>query len=115
MRRGDIFTADLNLSRGSEQSGIRPVILIQRNNIERFTRTYLVVPLTSNVRRSQIPGTFIIPVGEGGLTQASVALCYQAVVLDQDRLIRKIGELSAPYLESLRKALIYTLNLEDIK
>lgn len=113
MKRGDIFTADLNPSRGSEQSGVRPVILIQRNNIERFTRTYLVVPLTSNLRRSEIPGTFVIPEGEGGLTQDSVALCYQTVVLDHTRLIRQIGELSPPYIEKLRKALIYTLNLED--
>ena len=47
MNRGEIFLANLNPSRGSEQAGIRPVIVIQRNTIGRFTRTALVVPLSS--------------------------------------------------------------------
>jgi mRNA interferase MazF len=113
MKRGDIFLANLNPSRGSEQAGIRPVVVVQRNTIGRFTRTTVVVPLTSNMRRAQIPGTVVIPSGEGGLTQDSVALCYQAVVLDQERFMRKIGELPKAYLETIRQALIYTLALED--
>jgi len=52
--RGDVFLADLNPSRGSEQAGIRPVIVVQRDNLERFTRTVVVVPLTSNMRRAQL-------------------------------------------------------------
>ena len=78
--RGDIYLADLNPSRGSEQAGIRPVIIIQHNNIDRFTSTVVVIPLTSNLRRAQIPGTMVIPAGQGGLNQESVALCYQIVV-----------------------------------
>ena len=113
MNRGEIFLANLNPSRGSEQSGIRPVIVIQRNTIGRFTRTALVIPLSSNLRRSNIPGTITIPAGEGGLTQDSVALCYQTVVLDQERFIRKLGNLSQPYLEMIRQALIYTMELES--
>ncbi len=53
--RGDIYLADLNPSRGSEQAGIRPVIIVQHNNIDRFTSTVVVIPLTSNLRRAQIP------------------------------------------------------------
>jgi mRNA interferase MazF len=113
MNRGDIFLANLNPSRGSEQAGIRPVVLVQRNTIGRFTRTVVVIPLTSNLRRAQIPGTVMIPAGQGGLTQDSVALCHQVVVLDNDRFIRKVGELPKPYLETLRQALIYTLALEN--
>jgi mRNA interferase MazF len=60
MNRGDSFLANLNPSRGSEQAGIRPVILVQRNTIGRFTRTVVVVLLTSNLRRAQIPGTVVI-------------------------------------------------------
>ena len=112
MKRGEIYLANLNPSRGSEQAGIRPVILIQRNSLERFTRTAIVVPLTSNRRRAQVPGTVEIPSGEGGLTQDSVALCYQMVVLDQERFGRKLGELSNPYLKLLGKAIAYTLELD---
>jgi mRNA interferase MazF len=113
MKRGDIFLANLNPSRGSEQAGIRPVILVQRNSLGQFTRTAIAVPLTSNIRRAQVPGTIMIPAGTGGLVQDSVALCYQAVVLDQDRFIRKVGELPQQYLDMLREALIYTLALEE--
>jgi mRNA interferase MazF len=115
MNRGEIFLANLNPSRGSEQSGIRPVIVIQRNTIGKFTRTALVVPLSSNTRRSNIPGTILIPAGESGLIQDSVALCYQTVVLDQERFIRKLGDLPQLHLEMLRQALIYTMELESLE
>ena len=112
MKRGELYSADLNPSRGSEQAGIRPVLLVQRNSLSRFTRTLVVVPLTTNLRRSQIPGTVILPAGEAGLTQDSVALCYQIVVLDQERLSRRLGILSEAYLRQVEAALKYSLQLE---
>jgi mRNA interferase MazF len=111
--RGDVYLADLNPSRGSEQAGIRPVIIIQRDTLDRFTTTVVVVPLTSNLRRAKIPGTIVIPLGEGGLTQESVVLCYQIVVIDRQRLMRKLGTLSPNYLFMLKEALKYTLELDD--
>ncbi len=109
--RGDIYLADLNPSRGSEQSGIRPVILVQRQNLDRFTRTIVVIPVTTNLRRAQIPGTVLIAAGEGGLSQESVALCYQIVVIDRQRLQRQLGTLSTVYLQRLGEAIRYTLDL----
>ncbi|MEY3869178.1 MAG: hypothetical protein RLZZ338_3069 [Cyanobacteriota bacterium] len=47
---GDIYLADLNPSRGSEQAGIRPVIIVQRDTLDRFTTTVVVIPVTSNLR-----------------------------------------------------------------
>lgn len=111
--RGDVYLADLNPSRGSEQAGIRPVIVVQRNTLDRFTTTVVVVPLTSNYKRARIPGTVIIAAGEAGLTQESVALCYQIVVIDKQRLIRKLGTLSSSYLLMLKEALEYTLQLDE--
>ena len=109
--RGDIYLADLNPSRGSEQAGIRPVILVQRQNLDRFTRTVVVIHVTTNLRRAQIPGTVLIAAGEGGLSQESVALCYQIVVIDRQRLQRQLGTLSAVYLQQLGEAIRYTLDL----
>ena len=109
--RGDIYLADLNPSRGSEQAGVRPVILVQRQNLDRFTRTVVVIPVTTNLRRAQIPGTVLIAAGEGGLSQESVALCYQIVVIDRQRLQRQLGTLSAVYLQRLGEAIRYTLDL----
>ncbi len=113
MSRGEIYLADLNPSRGSEQSGIRPVVVVQREVIDRFTQTVVIVPLTSNLRRLNIPGTFTIPTEEGGLTQESIALCYQIAVIDRQRLIRRLGKLSLPYIQQLNEALIYTLQLDE--
>jgi mRNA interferase MazF len=70
-----------------------------------------VIPLTTNVRRAQIPGTIVIPAGEGGLNQESVALCYQIVVIHRQRLQRQIGTLSSSYLQQLAEAIRYTLDL----
>ena len=109
--RGDIYLADLNPSRGSEQAGVRPVILVQRHNLDRFTRTVVVIPVTTNLRRAQIPGTVLIAAGEGGLNQESVALCYQIVVIDRQRLQRQLGTLSTIYLQRLGEAIRYTLDL----
>ncbi len=111
MSRGEVYLADLNPSRGSEQAGVRPVIVVQRDTIGRFTRTVVVVPLTTNLRRAQVPGTALIPAQEGGLAQDSVALCYQIVVIDQQRLLRLLGALSANALTALEQALKYTLQL----
>jgi mRNA interferase MazF len=113
MSRGDIYLADLNPSRGSEQAGIRPVVIVQRGAIDRFTQTVVIVPITSNLRRLNIPGTFTIPTGEGGLTQESVALCYQIAVIDRQRLIRQLGRLSLSYIQQLNEALVYTLELDE--
>ena len=109
--RGDIYLADLNPSRGSEQAGVRPVILVQHQNLDRFTRTVVVIPVTTNLRRARIPGTVLIAAGEGGLSQESVALCYQIVVIDRQRLQRQLGTLSTVYLQRLGEAIRYTLDL----
>jgi mRNA interferase MazF len=109
--RGEVYLADLNPSRGSEQAGVRPVIVVQRDTLKRFTNTTIVVPVTSNLRCAKIPGTVTILAGEGGLTQDSVVLCYQIIVLDQQRLIRKLGVLSSSFLLMLNQALDYTLQL----
>jgi len=111
MNRGDIYLADLNPSRGSEQSGIRPVVVVQRDALVRFTSTIVVVPFTTNLRRANVPGTVLIPAEENGLTTDSVALCYQIAVLDQSRLTKKLGSLTSQQLANLNQALKYAPNL----
>jgi mRNA interferase MazF len=74
---GEVYLADINPTRGSEQAGIRPVITVQRDTLDRFTTTVVVVPVTSNLRRAKIPGTIILPAGEGGLTQDSVCFAIK--------------------------------------
>lgn len=77
VRCGEICWADLDPIRGSEQVGVRPVLIFQNDAVSRFTTTVLAIPLTTNLRRALLPSCVRIPQGEGGLTSESVALCYQ--------------------------------------
>ena len=52
VKRGEIWLAELNPTRGSEQAGTRPVLILQNNSINRFTNTFLTIPFTTNLRRA---------------------------------------------------------------
>ena len=96
VERGEIWLADLNPTRGSEQAGTRPVLIFQNNSINRFTTTYLAIPLTTNLRRASLPTCVAVHQGEGGPANESVALCHQLRVLDKLRLRRRFGGSKRP-------------------
>ncbi len=77
LKRGEIWLADLNPTRGSEQSGIRPIIIFQNNLVSQYSTTTIAIPLTTNQRRAALPICLPILQGNGGLTQDSIALCFQ--------------------------------------
>ncbi len=54
-KRGEIWYADLNPTRGAEQAGARPVLIVQNDSINRFTTTILAIPFTTNLRRAALP------------------------------------------------------------
>lgn len=93
--RGEIWWADLDPIRVSEQAGIRPVLIFQSDAVGRFTTTTLAVPLTINLNRALLPSCVLIPQGEGGLPSDSVALCRQMRVLDKVRLRSKVGKIGS--------------------
>lgn len=101
IRRGEIWIAGLDPTQGSEQAGVRPIIIFQNDTISRYTTTVISIPLTTNLRRTSLPSSVFIPNGEGGLTQDSVALCHQLRVLDKTRLRNKIGEVNPETLVQL--------------
>jgi mRNA interferase MazF len=94
VKRGDVWLADLDPIRGSEQAGTRPVLIFQNNVISKYTRTVLAIPLTTNLRRAALPSCVQISKGEGGLAADSVALCHQLRVLNKMRLLKKLGSIS---------------------
>lgn len=112
VKRGEVWLADLNPTRGSEQGGTRPVIVFQNNIVSQFTTTVITIPLTTNLRRASLPTCLLIPSGEGGLAQDSVALCYQLRVLDRTRLQRKLGELTPETLAHLEGIVLLTLGYQ---
>lgn len=109
VKRGEVRLADLNPTQGSEQSGMRPIIVFQNNLISRFSTTAIAIPLTTNLRRASLPTCMLIRQSEGGLAQDSVALCHQMRVLDKTRLQRKLGELRPETLAFLEDVVLLTL------
>jgi mRNA interferase MazF len=110
--RGEIWLANLNPTQGSEQAGTRPVIIFQNNLVSRYSSTIVTIPLTTNLRRASLPICLLIPQGEGGLTEDSVALCFQMRVLDKTRLIKKLGQLSAATIAQIEETVLVTLGYE---
>jgi mRNA interferase MazF len=111
VKRGEIWFADLNPARGSEQAGSRPVLILQNDAINRFTRTYLTIPLTTNLRRASLPSCVFIPKGEGGLVSDSVALCHQLRVLDRTRLARRLGSVTNELLAAIESCVAFTTGI----
>lgn len=109
LKRGDVWLANLNPTQGSEQAGIRPVIVFQNDIISRFSTTVITIPLTTNQRRASLPICLAIKQGDGGLVNDSVALCFQMRVLDKTRLIRRLGQLSANTIAQLEEVVLLTL------
>lgn len=110
--RGEIWLAELNPVRGSEQSGTRPVLVMQTNAINRFTTTILAIPFTTNLRRAALPSCVQVAAGDGGLTNESVALCHQLRVLDKTRLAKRLGAVGGVTLEKIENCLLFTLGIK---
>ena len=111
VKRGEIWLADLNPTRGSEQAGTRPVLIFQNNSINRFTSTFLTIPLTTNLRRASLPTCLLVRQGEGGLAKDSVALCHQLRVLDQLRLKRRSGSVSEQTMAAIEGRVLFTTGI----
>lgn len=112
MRRGDVYDARLNPIEGSEQGGVRPVVIVSRNAINQYSSVVVVVPMTSATNIKKLyPYNVLIEVGDGGLTAASVALGGQMRAISKTRLLRKRGTLSLETMQAIERALRITLNL----
>jgi mRNA interferase MazF len=111
VKRGEIWLADLNPTRGSEQAGTRPVLILQNNSINRFATTFLAIPLTTNLRRAALPTCVLLSVSEGGLAHESVALCHQLRVLDRLRLKRRLGLISDQTMAEIESRVLFTTGI----
>lgn len=111
MKRGDVFLADLDPTKGSEQAGRRPVIIFQDNRLIPATLTILVIPLTTNLKMQKLPTCVFVPVGEGGLRQDSVALCHQMRALDKDGLVERWGALPPARMAEIERVVLRTLGV----
>ncbi|HJZ91319.1 MAG TPA: type II toxin-antitoxin system PemK/MazF family toxin [Gemmataceae bacterium] len=103
--RGEVWMADLAPTVGSEQSGVRPVVVVQTDRANAHSPHTIIIPFTSRIRQRLLPSHVFVPAGEGGLTQDSVALAEQIRAIDLTRLIRHLGDLPDPRVIEVDAAL----------
>ncbi len=108
VKRGEVWRADLSPTRGTEQSGVRPVVVVQTDRANPHT---IIVPFTTRIRQKLLPSHVLVPAGEGGLMQDSVALSEQIRVMDNGRLLTRLGELPPPRMQQLADALRIILDI----
>ncbi len=112
--RGDIYSADLDPVVGSEQGGLRPVVIIQNNTGNRYSPTVIVLALTSQIQKARLPTHVLIPSEGHGLEKDSVALAEQIRTLDKRRLRDRIGTLRPEFLQRVSEALVISLGLNRL-
>lgn len=112
--RGDVVLCDLNPVVGTEQAGIRPVVILQIDRANAVSPHTIIAPFTSKIRRALLPSHVFVPAGIGGLSQDSVILCEQIRVIDKSRILRVIGHLDDDYIRQLEVSLSTILGLQDL-
>jgi mRNA interferase MazF len=112
IKRGDIFYADLSPVVGSEQGGIRPVIIIQNDVGNRYSPTVIVSAITSQINKAKLPTHVEISSEEYGLNKDSVVLLEQVRTLDKRRLKEKIGHMTDEDMMKVDVALKISLDLK---
>lgn len=112
IKRGDIFYADLNTATcGSEQNGIRPVIIVQNNVGNYYSPTVIVAAITSKLKKNNMPTHIIIESGEGNLKRTSTVLLEQLMTIDKERLIRYVGSVNHETMCEINQAMLVSLGL----
>jgi len=111
VKRGDIFYADLSPVVGSEQGGIRPVIIIQNDIGNKYSPTVIVAAITSQINKAKLPTHVEISSEDYGLNKDSVVLLEQIRTLDKKRLKEKIGHMTEHDMQKVEAALLISVGL----
>jgi len=108
-KRGDLYFADLSPVVGSEQGGVRPVLIIQNDVGNKYSPTIIVAAITSQINKAKLPTHIELSCEKYGLPKDSVVLLEQVRTLDKRRLKEKIGAIDSNKMESIDKALLISL------
>lgn len=111
VKRGDIYYADLSPVVGSEQGGIRPVVIIQNNIGNKYSPTVIVAAITSQINKAKLPTHVEISSIDYGLNKDSVVLLEQIRTLDKKRLKEKIGRMKDEDMALVDEALLISVGL----
>ncbi|AEV67137.1 type II toxin-antitoxin system PemK/MazF family toxin [Acetivibrio clariflavus] len=114
IKRGDIFYADLSPVIGSEQGGIRPVLIVQNDIGNKYSPTVIASAITSQINKAKLPTHIELSAKDYGLPKDSVILLEQIRTIDKKRLREKIGHLDDELMEKVNEALSISFGLVDI-
>ena len=109
-----MFYADLSPVVGSEQGGVRPVLIVQNDVGNKFSPTVIVSAITSQINKAKLPTHVEINAQEYGIQKDSVILLEQIRTIDKKRLREKIGHLDDKLMEQVNDALSISFGLVDI-
>ncbi|HDX9578632.1 type II toxin-antitoxin system endoribonuclease NdoA [Bacillus cytotoxicus] len=113
VKRGDVYFADLSPVVGSEQGGVRPVLVIQNDIGNRFSPTVIVAAITAQIQKAKLPTHVEIDAKKYGFERDSVILLEQIRTIDKQRLTDKITQLDALMMNRVDEALQISLGLID--
>ena len=112
VKRGDIYYADLSPVVGSEQGGIRPVLIIQNDTGNRYSPTVIAAAITSQTGKARLPTHIALPVNENcGLNRDSIILLEQVRTLDKKRLRERMGHVEEQVMEKVDTAIAVSFGL----
>ena len=111
IRRGDIYYADLSPVVGSEQGGIRPVLIVQNDVGNKYSPTVIAAAITSRTDKSKLPTHIDVFADKFGLEKNSVILLEQIRTLDKKRLREKMGHLDESVMDKVNSAISVSFGL----
>lgn len=111
VKRGDIYYADLSPVVGSEQGGMRPVLIIQNDVGNRYSPTVIAAAITSRMGKTKLPTHIDVYADRAGLSRDSVVLLEQLRTLDKRRLKEKLGRLDEDMMREIDNAIAVSLGL----
>lgn len=107
--RGEIYYADLSPVVGSEQGGLRPVLIVQNNVGNKYSPTVIVAAITSQLSKAKIPTHIELPANTYNLPKDSVILLEQIRTIDKRRLNEKVSSLDTSKMRQVDKAILISL------
>lgn len=114
VRRGDVFFADLSPVVGSEQGGVRPVLVIQNDIGNKYSPTVIIAAITSQIDKAKLPTHVELKAAEHGLERDSVVLLEQIRTIDKRRLRERVAHVDGDVMARVDEALLISLGLREI-
>jgi mRNA interferase MazF len=114
IKRGEIYFAQLNPVIGSEQGGIRPVLIVQNDIGNQYSPTTIILAITSQINKAKLPTHVELKARDYGLERDSVILAEQVRTIDKSRLKQRIAVLKQETMQRVDQALAISIGLHEL-